>query len=131
MSRYAAAGVNVNIPSSNGRLFAALHSQAKSRANAQEQYLRDLQNRVVRDVRTAWRNAHTAFQRVSLTDQLLKQATDALHLAQARYKLGLSSIIEVSQGQLNLTQAELESAGARIAYETHLSILHYQVGALQ
>lgn len=129
--RYAAAGVNVNIPIFNGRLFGALHSQAKSRANAQEQYLRDLQNRVVRDVRTAWLNANTAFQRVSLTDQLLKQATDALDLAQARYKLGLSSIIELSQAQLNLTQAELESAGAKYAYETHLSILHYQVGALQ
>jgi outer membrane protein len=128
--RYAAAGVNVNIPIFNGRLFGALHSEAKSRASAQEQYLRDLQNRVVRDVRTAWLNANTAFQRLALTDQLLKQATDALDLAQSRYKLGLSSIIELSQAQLNLTQAELGSASAKYDYETQLSSLNYQIGAL-
>jgi outer membrane protein len=128
--RYAAAGVNVNIPIFNGRLFGALHSEAKSRANAQEQYVRDLQNRVVRDVRTAWLNANTAFQRLSLSDRLLKQATDALDLAQARYKLGLSSIVELSQAQLNMTQAELGSASAEYDYETQLSALNYQIGAL-
>ena len=128
--RYAAVGVNVNIPIFNGRLFGALHSEAKSRASAQEQYLRDLQNRVVRDVRTAWLNANSAFQRLALTDQLLKQATDALDLAQARYKLGLSSIIELSQSQLNMTQAQLESASAKYDYQTQISALNYQIGAL-
>jgi outer membrane protein len=128
--RYAAAGVNVNIPIFNGRLFGALHSEAKSRASAQEQYVRDLQNRVVRDVRNAWLNANSAFQRLALTDQLLKQATDAMDLAQARYKLGLSSIIEFSQAQLNLTQAQLESASAKYDYETQLSALNYQIGVL-
>jgi outer membrane protein len=128
--RYAAVGVNVNIPIFNGRLFGALHSEASSRANAQDQYLRDLQNRVARDVRTAWLNANSAYQRLALTDQLLKQATDALDLAQERYKLGLSSIIELSQAQLNETQAELASASAKFDYETQLSALKYQVGAL-
>jgi outer membrane protein len=128
--RYAAVGVNVNIPIFNGRLFGALHSEASSRANAQDQYLRDLQNRVARDVRTAWLNANSAYQRLALTDQLLKQATDALDLAQERYKLGLSSIIELSQAQLNETQAELASASAKFDYGTQLSALKYQVGAL-
>jgi outer membrane protein len=128
--RYAAAGVNVNIPLFNGHLFGALHTEASSRASAQEQYLRDLQNHVVRDVRTAWLNANTAFQRLALTDQLLKQATEGLDLAQARYKLGLSSIIELSQAQLNLTQAQLGSASAKYDYETQLSALNYQIGAL-
>lgn len=128
--RYAAAGVNVNIPIFNGHLFGALRSEANSRAKAEDQYVRDLQNRVVRDVRTAWLNANTAFQRLALTDKLLKQSTDALDLAQARYKLGLSSIIEFSQAQLNLTQAQLESATAKYDYETQLSVLNYQIGSL-
>ncbi|MGB2621804.1 MAG: TolC family protein [Candidatus Acidiferrum sp.] len=128
--RYAAAGVNVNIPIFNGHLFGALHAEANSRASAQEQYLRDLQNQIVRDVRTAWLNANSAFQRLALTDQLLKQATDALDLAQARYRLGLSSIIEFSQAQLNLTQAQLESASAKYDYQSALSTLSYQSGAL-
>jgi outer membrane protein len=48
-------------------------------------------------VRTAWLNANSASRRLSLTDQLLREATQALNFAQARYKLGLSSIVELSQ----------------------------------
>jgi outer membrane protein len=128
--RYAAAGVNVNIPIFNGHLFGALRNEANSRAQAQDQNVRDLQNQIVRDVRTAWLNSNSAFKRLALTDQLLKHASDAMDLAQARYKLGLSSIIELSQAQLNLTQAELESASAKYDYETQLAVLSYQIGAL-
>ncbi len=128
--RYAAVGVNVNIPLFNGHLFGALRAEAKARARAQEEDLRDLQNQVVRDVRTAWLDANSAYQRLALTAQLLKQATDAMDLAQARYKLGLSSIIELSQAQLNMTQAELQSASAKYDYETQLSVLNYQIGSL-
>jgi outer membrane protein len=90
-----------------------------------------LQNHVVRDVRTAWLESNSAFQRLGLTDQLLKSATQAEDLAQSRYKLGLSSIIELSQAQLNMTQAELESASARYDYEMQLSALSYQIGSLR
>ena len=84
----------------------------------------------MRDVRTAWLNANSAFQRLAVADQLLKSATDALDLAQSRYRLGLSSIIEFSQAQLNLTQAQLESASAKYDYQAQLSVLNYQIGSL-
>jgi outer membrane protein len=130
-SRYAAAGFNVNIPIFNGRQFNALHAEAKAEANAQQQYLRDLQDSIVRDVRKAWLNANSGYQRLALTDQLLNQANQALNLAQARYKLGLSSIIELSQSQLNETQAEIAQASAKYDYAAQLSALNYQIGALQ
>jgi outer membrane protein len=129
--RYAAAGVNVNIPIFNGRLFGALHNEASSRARADDQYVRDLQNRIVRDVRTAWLNAGAGYQRLAVAAELLKNATDALDLAQQRYHLGLSSIIELSEAQLNLTQAQLASANAKYDYEAQLSSLNYQIGALR
>jgi outer membrane protein len=129
--RYAAAGFNVNIPIFNGRQFNALHAEAKAEAGAQEQYLRDLQNGIVRDVRKAWLNANSGYQRLSLTDQLLNEANQALNLAQARYKLGLSSIIELSQSQLNETEAEIAQASAKYDYQAELSALNYQIGALQ
>ena len=87
----------MNIPIFNGRLFNALHAEAQAQAGARQQYLRDLQNRIVRDVRKAWLNANSGYQRLALTQQLLDQANQALDLAQQRYKLGLSSIIELSQ----------------------------------
>lgn len=128
-SRYAAAGFNVNIPLFNGHEFGALRAEANAQAQAQEQYLRDLQNGIVREVRKAWLESNAAYQRLSVTDQLLAQATQALDLAQQRYKLGLSSIIELSQAQLNMTQAEITQANAKYDYETAISTLNYQIGA--
>jgi outer membrane protein len=127
-SRYAAAGFNVNIPIFNGRQFNSLHAEATAQARAQEQYLRDLQNRVTRDVRKAWLDANSAFQRLGLTQQLLNQATQALDLAQQRYKLGLSSIIELSQAQLNMTQAEITQTSAKYDYSAAMSVLRFQTG---
>jgi len=130
-SRYAAAGFNVNIPIFNGRLFSARRNEANSIAHAQEQYLRDLQNRIVRDVRTAWLNANSAFQRLAVTEQLLAESTQAFDLAQSRYGLGLSSIVELSQAQLNKTQAEIARVSAQYDYEGQIAYLNYQLGQLQ
>lgn len=130
-SRYAAAGFNVNIPIFNGHLYGARESEAKARAQAENQYLRDLQNRIVRDVQTAWLNTNSAFQRLSVTEQLVNEANQALELAQARYKLGLSSIIELSQAELNQTQARIEEASATYDYQAQYSVLNYQLGALR
>jgi outer membrane protein len=130
-SRYAAAGFNLSIPIFNGRLFSARHAEAKFRADAASQTLLDLQNRVARDVRVAWLTANSAYQRLDLTAQLLDEATEAFHLAQARYNLGLGSIVELSQAQLNMTQAEIGQARARYDYQRQLATLNYQIGALR
>ena len=129
--RYAAAGFNVNIPLFNGHLFGALHSEAENRARVQERTLQDLENRIARDVRTAWLNAGSAYQRLSVTEQLLGQSRQALDLAQERYKLGLSSIVELSQAQLNLTQAEITEAGAKYDFQTQSIVLTYELGHLR
>ena len=129
--RYAAAGFNVNIPIFNGRLFNAEHTEATARARAQQQFLRDLQNRIAQDVRTAWLNAMSAYQRLSLTQQLLEQTTQAFDLAKGRYGLGLSSIIELSQAQLNLTEAQVEQVSAQYDYEGQTANLNYQLGRVK
>ncbi len=129
--RYAAAGVNVNIPIFNGHLFGALQSEANYRAQAQSQYLRDLQDQIVRDVQTAWLNVNSAFQRLSVTERLLEQANQALDLARSRYSLGLSSVIELSQAELNQTDARIQRASATYDYEAQYSLLSYQLGALR
>jgi len=130
-SRYAAAGFNVNVPIFNGHLFAARKNEARSRAKAQEQDYRDIQNGITRDVRVAWLNASSAFQRMSVTEQLLNQATQAFDLAQSRYGLGLSSIVELSQAQLSKTQAEIAKVSAQYEYEAQMAFLNYQLGRMQ
>ena len=130
-SRYAAAGFNVNVPIFNGRLFNAEHTEAIARSHAQEQFLRDLQNRIAQDVRTSWLNVISAYQRLSLTQQLLEQTTQAFDLAKGRYQLGLSSIIELSQAQLNLTEAQVEQVSAQYDYESQTANLNYQLGRVK
>lgn len=129
--RYAAGGFNVNIPIFNGHLYSALQSEATSRAQAETQYLRDLQDQIVRDVQTAWLNTNSAFQRLSVTERMLNQANQALDLAQGRYSLGLSTIIELSQAELNQTAAKIEQASATYDYQAQYSLLNYQLGALR
>jgi len=127
---YAAAGVNVEIPVFNGFLYSAKSREAHLRAQATRQRLIDLRNRISRDVRTSWLAASTAFDRVSVSEQWLAQANQALDLAQTRYKLGLSSIVELSQAQLQQTQAEIGSAQAGYEYRLALAVLRYQTSGL-
>jgi outer membrane protein len=93
--------------------------------------MRDLADRISRDVRTAWLDAGTAFQRLTVTAQLLKEATLALDLAQGRYKLGLSSIVELSQAQLNLTSAQIADTSAKYDFQIQSAVLSYQIGHLR
>ena len=123
---YGAVGVNLQIPVFNGFLFSSKSRESDLRAQAMRQRLTDLRNRISRDVRTSWLTANTAFDRVTVSEQLLAQANLALDLAQIRYKLGLSSIVELSQAQLQQTQAEIGNAQAGYEYRLALSVLRYQ-----
>jgi outer membrane protein len=129
--RYGAVGVNLSIPVFNGRLYSARAQEAELRAQAVQKYEADLEARVARDVQVAWLNAKTARDRLSLTAELLNQATQSLDLAQTRYNLGLSSIVELSQAQLNLTSAQIAGAAARYDYQTQRAVLAYQVGEMK
>jgi outer membrane protein len=130
-SSYAAGGFNVTIPVFNGKLFSARHAEANLRAQAEEQRLHDLENSVAREVRVAWLDVNTAYQRLDLTSQILDQAKQALELADARYKLGLSSIVELQQAQLNQTQAAIDQASAKYDYAAKTASLNYAVGLLR
>ena len=128
-SPYSAIGVNVSVPLANGHLFTARYTEATLRARAEGERLRDLENRVTRDVRVSLLDAQSAYQRLDLTSQLLDQASQAQDLADARYSLGLSSIVELTQAQLNKTRAEIEQASARYDYQSRTAALQYQTGA--
>jgi outer membrane protein len=127
-SWYAAAGVNISIPIFNGFQFSARAQGADYRASALQQQVRDLRDRIARDVRVTWLQVTTAYQRLDVTAQLLQQANLALDLAQTRYRLGLASIVELSQALLQQTDAQIGNVDARYAYFAALSDLRYQTG---
>jgi outer membrane protein len=126
--KYAAGGLNVSVPIYTGGLLVARQREAELRAKAAEQNLLDQENNVIRDVRVAWLNANNALERWHISEEVLSQARLALDLAQTRYNTGLSSIVELSQAQLNVTAAEIERASAQYEYQIERAVLDYQVG---
>jgi outer membrane protein len=127
-SWYGAAGGNISIPVFNGFQYTARAHEADYRAQAASEQVRNLRDVIARDVRTAVLNAQTADHRIAVAKQLLDQANTALELAQARYKVGLSGIVELTQSQLAQTQAQIEFTNARYAYQTALAVVRYQTG---
>jgi outer membrane protein len=125
---YGAVGVNVDIPLFNGFLFSARAKESDLRAQAARQRLLDAKNAVARDVRVAWLDNGTAWSRLSVTRQLLKQADLAMDLARARYELGLGSIVELSQAELQQTRAQIAVAEARYQYRLSQAVLRFEVG---
>lgn len=127
---YEGAAINLHIPVFNGHLFSAREQAAQYRLAAAREHERDFENRIARDVRGAWAQAKTSYEALSATAQLLDQAKMALDLAQGRYHLGLSSVVELSQAQLSETQAEVENLSARYDYQAAHRALQYSVGNL-
>ena len=128
-SWYGAVGVNVNIPIFNGFLYPARSREAGLRAQADEEQLRDLKDRIANDVRASWLNALTAYKRISVTQQFVDQTNLAVDLSQTRYNLGLSSIVELSQAQLQQTEAAIQFAAAKYQYRIAESVLRFQIAS--
>ncbi len=128
---YAAAGVNVTLPFLNGGLYSARYAEADLRAQAAEKDLQDLTIQISRDVRIAWLQSNTAFQKLAVTARLLAQANEALRLSQARYNAGLGSIVELTQAQLTQTSAEIGAAVAKFDYLSRRALLDYTTGAIR
>jgi outer membrane protein len=130
-NRYSAFGINLSLPLTNGGLLSARRAEAALRANAEEQRLHDLENVIARDVRTAWLDAQASFRRLEVAEELRANAADAADLAQSRYEIGLSSIVELSQAQLNKTRADIERAQAQYDCQIRTANLKYQTGELK
>lgn len=128
---YEAAAININIPIFNGHEFAARRATAMMRARAADQDLRNEQEQIAEDVRSAWADSMTSYQQIDVADQLVNQAKLALTLAQGRYNLGLSSIVELNQAQLGETEAEIQDVNAKYDYQSQNSALQYQTGSLR
>jgi outer membrane protein len=127
---YAAGGVNLTLPIFTGFHIEAQAEEARLRQKATEKQAQELSDTIARDVRIAILNAQTSFRRIGVADQFRDQTAQALALAQTRYKLGLSSIVELSQAQLQSTQAAVAAVNARYDYLLALRSLDYARGQL-
>jgi outer membrane protein len=128
---YAAAGIQLSLPLFAGGLYTARQREAELKAQADDELLSSAENNVVRDVRIAWLNVNNALQQVQTTEELVQNAAEAYDLAEARYKIGSSSIVELSQAQLSFTSAQIANTNARYDVLIQQANLDYQTGALR
>jgi len=126
---YGAVGVNINIPVFNGFLYNARGKTADLQTEGAKQRLLDERNNIARDVRTAWQQSQQAFERLGVTQQLRDQANLGLNLAQARYNLGLGSIVELGQAELQKTEADIADTDAQYQYRLTRLVVAYTIGA--
>ena len=127
---YAAAGFNLQVPVFNGGLFHAEQKEADLQAHARERDVRETQIEVSEQVRNTWYAAQEAYQSIAVTARLVAQSREALRLAQTRYDVGLGSIVELNEAQLNETSAEITAADANYTYLSRYAALDYATGQL-
>ena len=124
-----AVGVNINMPVFYGSLFNARAKAADLQTEVNRQKLADLRNSIARDVRTSWQDTSRAYERLSVTRQLREQAALALDLAQSRYNLGLGSIVEFSQAELQKSEADIADTDAKYQYRLTQIVLAYTISS--
>lgn len=128
---YAVGGIQLSLPLFAGGYYVARQREAELKTEADDQMLRNVENNVIRDVRIAWLNVSDALEQLKTTEELAENATESFTLAQARYQSGLSSIVELSDAQLNLTSAQISEANARYNVLIQQANLDYQTGSIQ
>jgi outer membrane protein len=128
---YGAVGLNLSVPFLDGGKISALQQQAELRALAIGENIAEAENNVLRAVRVAWLNARSGYENIAITEHLRDAASGALALADSRYKLGITSIVELNQAQLSAIDAEIGYARARYRYLTSRAILDFQTGSFE
>lgn len=130
-NNYAVGGLQLSIPLFAGGLYTARQHEAELRSQADKELLRSAENDIVRDIHIAWLNVNNALEQIQTTGELVRNAADAYELANARYKIGSSSMVELSQAQLNLTSAQITDTSARYNLLIQQANLNYETGALR
>ena len=64
-----------------------------------------------------------------MTQQLREQASLSLDLAQSRYNLGLGSIVEFTQAELQKTEADIEDTDAKYQYSLTQLVLAFTIAS--
>jgi outer membrane protein len=127
-NNYAAADLNISLPLFAGGLYLARQHRAEAQASAADEQLRNAEDNVIQQVRLAWLNVNTARQVLKTSDELFRNANEAYELAQARYQAQLSSVVELSEAQLNQVSANINRANAHYELLQDEASLDYQTG---
>ena len=123
------AGLMLNIPIWDGGATKAKVEQSKSDLDIAGFQLEQLKLGVALEVRSQLLNLNEAAERVSTAAENVKQAEEALRLAQVRYQSGISTAVEVTDAEVSLRLTRMIEVNANFDYLVALARLERAVGA--
>jgi outer membrane protein len=121
-------GVSARVPLFTGFKIQNQIVEAGHRKGEAEQELQNVANEVTLQVIKASLGQIASAEQIVLEQERTAFAKEAVNLAQARYKLGLSSIVEVVQATAALFDAESRLAEAQYVYKKSQALVAYAAG---
>jgi outer membrane protein len=122
------AGAMVSVPLFTGFLIENQVREARAQKDAADAGSMNIQQALTQQVTNAYLDTVTFAQQIKLTEEQVKTAQEALQLARQRYKLGLGSIVEVTQSEVAVTAAQTKLAEAQYDYKIAEVTLAYAAG---
>ncbi len=122
------AGGMVSMPLFTGGLIENQVKEAAAQQAAAQAQSNNIEQALTQQVTNAYLDTVTFAQQIKLTEELVKTAQEALSLAKQRYKLGLGTIVEVTQSEVGLTTAQTKLAEAQYDYKIAEVTLAYAAG---
>jgi len=123
-----AAGGLVSMPLFTGGLIENQVKEAAAQEAAAVAQSTNIEQALTQQVTNAYLDTTTFAQQIKLGEELVKTAQEALSLAKQRYKLGLGTVVEVTQAEVGLTAAQTKLAEAQYDYKIAEVTLAYAAG---
>jgi outer membrane protein len=125
-----AVGATLTVPVLNPPLFSQVDAAAASLASAQASEEITAQN-IALEVQQSFVDLVSARERIRTAEVLVTQARENLDLAQGRYQVGVGPLIDVTDAELALTQAESENIQAIADFKISEARLRKATGLLE
>jgi outer membrane protein len=123
-------GVNVAVPIYDRGASSIARQRAQIQLENELLTLRDLQESVALDVRRAYLDYVSAGEALAAARAQQQAAALALQAAQARYRVGLTTLVEVTLARASLITAESAVVSARSSLVFQQSLMSYYTGVL-
>ncbi len=123
-----AAGGVVSVPIFTGGLIENQIKEAAAQEAVAQAQSANIEQALTQQVTNAYLDTITFAQQIKLAEEQVKTAQEALSLSKQRYKLGLGSVIEVTQAEVALTSAQTRLAEAQYDYKISDVTLAYAAG---
>jgi len=120
----------VSVPLFTGFLIQNQVAEATAQEREVQAVYRTVAQNVQLEVKDSFLDVVTLIQQIKVVEEQVKIARESLTLASQRYKLGLSSIVEVTQSEVAVTVAETRLAETQYDAKIAEARLRYAIGGI-